>query len=79
VSGADTAFEFKGVATCIACSPAGGSFQVKGVTVSYDAGTEFRDGLGSNTLAGTNVEVQAVAQVTAAGTTYRATRIELNR
>lgn len=78
VSGGGTEFEFKGSVTCIACGPFSGSFQVKGVTISYDSTTKFGDGLAGNTLAGTNVEVHAVAQTTAAGTTYRATQIERN-
>jgi hypothetical protein len=46
--------------------------------VTYDAGTEFRDGLGGATLNGKKVEVKSLAEVTPTGTVYRATRIRLD-
>ena len=78
VSAGSKEFEFKGTASCISCAAGSGSFSVKGVTVNYDAGTEFRDGLSGATLAGRKIEVKAVSQVTAAGTVYRAKRIEVD-
>jgi len=78
VSGGSQEFEFKGTAACVSCAGTSGSFTVKGVTVSYDAGTEFRDGLSRATLDGKMVEVESVAEVTSTGTTYRATRIEID-
>lgn len=78
VSGGSKEFEFEGSATCISCAAGGGSFSIKGVTVSYDAATEFRDGLSGSTLAGRQLEVKAVAEAAAGGTAYRATRIELD-
>ena len=62
----------------VSCGAGSGTFTVKGVTVSYDAGTEFRDGLSGATLDGPTVEVKCVSEVTASGTVYRATRIQLN-
>ena len=53
VSGGSTEFEFKGSAACVSCGASSGTFTVKGVTVSYGAGTEFRDGLSGATLDGT--------------------------
>ena len=54
VSGSSTEFEFKGSAACgSSCGASSGTFTVKGVTVSYDAGTEFRDGLSGASLDGT--------------------------
>jgi hypothetical protein len=44
--------------------------------VSYDAGTEFRDGLIGATLNGKAVEVKSVGEVASTGTIYQATRIE---
>ena len=78
VSGGTQAFEFKGAAACASCGATSGTFTVKGVTLTYSATTEFRDGLGGTTLNGKVVEVQSVAEVTSTGTTYRATRIELD-
>ena len=78
VSGRAQAFEFKGAAACDSCGATSGTFTVKGVTLTYSATTEFRDGLGGTTLNGKVVEVQSVAEVTSTGTTYRATRIELD-
>ncbi len=77
-SGSSEEFEFEGSASCISCGADSGSFSVRGATVSYDAGTEFRDGLSGSTLAGRKVEVEAVADAGAGGTVYRATRIELD-
>ena len=51
VSGEAQTFEFKGAASCFACGTNSGTFTVKGVTVSYDATTEFRYGLNGATLA----------------------------
>jgi len=78
VSGGSQEFEFKGSAACTQCGASSGSFRIKGVSVSYDASTEFRDGLSGTTLGGKALEVKCVAQVTASGTVYRATRIELD-
>ena len=79
VPGGSHEFEFKGTATCVSCGVTSGTFTVKGVTVTYGATTEFRDGLSGTTLNGKSVEVKSVAEVTSTGTTYRATRIELDR
>lgn len=76
VSGGSQEFEFKGTAACTACGAGSGTFTVKGVGVRYDSRTEFRDGLGGTTLDGKRVEVKCVAEVTAGGTVYRATRIQ---
>lgn len=46
--------------------------------MSYDASLEFKDGLSGATLDGKAAEVKSVGAVTATGTTYRATRIELD-
>jgi len=78
VSGGAMQFEFKGVAACSSCGASSGTFRVKGVTVTYDSGTRFDDGLSGTTLDGKSVEVDCVAEVTADGTAYRATRIELD-
>ena len=78
VSGGAMQFEFKGVAACSSCSASSGTFRVKGVTVTYDSGTRFDDGLSGTTLDGKSVEVDCVAEVAAGGTAYRATRIELD-
>ena len=78
VSGGSQEFEFKGSAACISCADTSGTFTVKGVTVRYDAGTEFKDGIGGSTLDGKTVEVKCVGEVTSIGTTYRATKIELH-
>jgi hypothetical protein len=78
VSGASKEFEFKGVAACLSCGSTSGSFTIKGVTVNYGATTEFRDGLSGASLNGKTVEVKSAGEVTATGTTYRATRIEID-
>ncbi len=78
VSGGSKEFEFKGAVACASCGATSGTFTVKGVTVNYGATTEFRDGLSGATLDGKRVEVKSVAEVTSTGTTYRATRIELD-
>lgn len=78
VSGGPKEFEFKGTAACVSCGTTSGTFTVKGVTVNYSATTEFRDGLSGATLDGKTVEVKSVGEVTSTGTTYRATRIELD-
>lgn len=78
VSGGSKEFEFKGAAACVSCGATSGSFTVKGVTVNYGPSTEFRDGLSGTTLDGRRVEVKSVGEVTSTGTTYRATRIELD-
>lgn len=78
VSGGSQEFEFKGTAACVSCGATTGVFTVKGVTVNYGATTEFRDGLNGATLDGKTVEVKSVGEVTSTGTTYRATRIELD-
>jgi len=78
VSGEAPTFEFKGAATCVVCGATSGTFVVKGVTVTYDAMTEFRDGLNGATLGGKVVEVKSLGELTATGTAYRATRIELD-
>jgi Domain of unknown function (DUF5666) len=76
VSSGSQEFEFKGTAACVSCGATSGTFTIKGVTVSYDASTEFRDGLSGATLNGKAVEVKSAGQVASTGTTYRATRIE---
>jgi hypothetical protein len=78
VSGGSEQFEFKGAADCVSCSATGGTFTVRGVTVRYDADTDFRDGLSGSTLDGKTVEVRTVGELGSAGTVYRATRIELD-
>jgi hypothetical protein len=78
VSGGALAFEFKGAAACASCGATSGTFTVKGVTLSYSATTEFRDGLSGTTLDGKVVDVKSVGEVTSTGTIYRATRIELD-
>ena len=78
VSGGSQEFEFKGTAACVSCGATSGTFTVKGVTVGYEAGTEFRDGLSGSTLDGKTVEVKSVGEVTSSGTTYRATRIKID-
>jgi hypothetical protein len=78
VPGGSHEFELKGIATCVSCGATSGTFTVKGVTVTYGAATEFRDGLSGTTLNGKAVEVKSVGEVTSTGTTYRATRIELD-
>ena len=78
VPGGSQEFEFKGTAACVRCGATNGTFTVKGVTLSYDAGTEFRDGLSGTTLDGKTVEVKGVNVLTSTGTTYRATRIKLD-
>jgi Domain of unknown function (DUF5666) len=70
--------QFDGTASCISCGATIGTFTVKGVTVSYDAVTEFRDGLNGSTLDGKSVKVKSMGVLTATGTTYRAVRIELD-
>lgn len=78
VSGGSQEFEFKGTAACGDCGATSGSFAVKGVTVSYDAGTQFKDGLSGSTLNGKTVEVKSVGVVASTGTTYRATEIKID-
>lgn len=78
VPGGLSEFEFKGTAACIECGASSGSFGIKGVTVTYDARTEFDDGLSGTTLEGRIVEVEAVAETSTGGTVYRATKIELD-
>jgi Domain of unknown function (DUF5666) len=78
VSGGGKEAEFKGTASCVACASGSGSFTIKGVTVSYDAATDFRDNLGGSTLDGKIVEVRAVGVLTSSGTRFRATRIGLD-
>jgi hypothetical protein len=46
--------------------------------VSYDAGTEFKDGLSGSTLDGKTVEVKSVGVVNSTGTSYRATEIKID-
>jgi hypothetical protein len=78
VSGGSQEGEFKGTAACVSCGATTGTFTVKGYTVTYGATTEFRDGLSGATLDGKTVDVKSVGEVTSTGTTYRATRIELD-
>lgn len=70
-------FEFAGVATCspTLCATPAGSFTVRGVTIEYDAGTEFVDGASLATLAGMRVEVYARLLPAAAGPRFVATRV----
>jgi hypothetical protein len=70
--------KFLGTATCVSCGATSGTFTVKGVNVSYDAGTEFKDGLSGSTLDGKTVEVKSVGVVTSNGTSYRATEIKID-
>lgn len=74
--GNDAPYEFHGVATCTSCGSTTGSFEVRGVTVQYDATTRFEDSLTPGTLNGARVEVKAIAQSGSGGTTLLATRIE---
>lgn len=76
--GSDAPYEFFGVATCTACGSTTGSFEVRGVTVQYDATTRFEDSLTPGTLNGARVEVKAIAQSGSGGTTLLATRIKLD-
>lgn len=76
--GSDAPYEFHGVATCTSCGSTTGSFEVRGVTVQYDATTRFEDSLTPGTLNGARVEVKAIAQSGSGGTTLLATRIELD-
>ncbi len=78
--GSDAPFEFKGVATCSTtpCSSPAGTFEVRGVTVHYDALTRLEDGVTLANLQGNNVEVKAVSEIDGSGTIFRATRIEPN-
>jgi len=78
VSGGSQEFEFKGAAACVSCGATSGTFTVKGETVSYDAGTEFKDGLSGSTLDGKTVEVKSVGVVNSTGTSYRATEIKID-
>jgi hypothetical protein len=78
VSGGSQEFEFKGAAACVSCGATSGTFTVKGVTVSYDAGTEFKDGLSGSTHDGKTVEVKSVGVVDSTGTSYRATEIKID-
>jgi hypothetical protein len=68
-------FEFEGTAQCIACGAAEGSFTIRGATVVYDGTTRFEDVSGA-TLNGKTVKAKGLAEVTATGTVYRATKIE---
>lgn len=78
--GSDTPFEFEGVATCSAspCIAPAGSLVIQGVTVQYDALTNFDTGVSLSNLNGANVEVYAVLETGPSGSTLRATRIELD-
>jgi hypothetical protein len=78
LAGTSNEFTLMGTATCASCSAGSGSFTIKGVTVAYGASTEFRDGLSGTSLDGKTVEVRCVSEVTAGGTTCRATRIKLD-
>lgn len=78
VSGGSREFEFEGAASCVSCGGTSGTFTVKGVTLNYDATTEFKDGLSGATLDGKTVEVKSTGELTSTGTTYLATRIELD-
>lgn len=74
---ASSEFEFKGTAQCVVCGAAAGTFTIKGATVGYDQRTAF-EGVNGSTLSGRAVEVKGLAEVTAGGTVYRATRIRLD-
>ena len=76
--GSNAPFEFHGVVTCTACGSTTGSFEVRGVTVQYDATTRFENSLTPGTLNGARVEVKAIAQSGSGGTTLLATRIQLD-
>ncbi len=76
--GSDAPYEFHGVVTCTACGSTTGSFEVRGVTVQYDATTRFENSLTPGTLNGARVEVKAIAQSGSGGTTLLATRIQLD-
>lgn len=80
IDGSDAPFEFNGVATCsqTPCGNPTGTIDVHGVTVQYDALTRFEDGVTTTNLNGANVKVKAISELGAGGTTYRATRIELD-
>ncbi len=78
VSSSSREFEFEGSASCTSCGASSGRFTIKGVTVSYDTSTQFRDGLSGTTLDGKKLEVKAVSELAAGGTVYRARRIELD-
>jgi len=79
--GNDAPFEFKGAASCTPapCTATEGSFTVQGVAIRYDASTRFDNGVTTANLNGMNVEVKAVAQNSAGGTSFLATRIEPDR
>lgn len=78
--GSDAPFEFEGVATCSVspCAAPAGSFVIRGVTVQYDASTNFGAGVTLANLNGADVEVDAVAVTGPSGSTFLATRIELD-
>ncbi len=76
--GSDAPFEFKGVARCVVCAATAGTFTIRGVTVRYDGATRFDDGVRADNLDGRDVEVKAVAETGANGTSFLATRIEPN-
>lgn len=78
VSDGSKEFEFKGAAACTGCANGSGAFTIRGVTVAYDADTDFRDSLRGSTLDGKALEVKAVGELTSTGTIYRAVRIELD-
>ena len=60
------------------CVSPAGSITVHGLTVQYDASTQFGSGLSLTNLNGANVEVKAIAQSGSGGTTLLATRIKLD-
>lgn len=68
-------FEIDGPIT--AADAAVSTFVVRGVTVRYAAGVEFRDGSAANLTVGTRVEVKGA--LAADGSTVDATRIEIKR
>lgn len=76
--GSETPFEFNGVATCSPCGNPSGTLDIRGETVVYDELTQFDDGVTPDNLNGASVEIYAVAVTTSVGTTYLATRIELD-
>ena len=76
--GSEDENQFNGIATCVSCGSSSGNFTIKGETVRYDSSTEFEDGLTGATLDGRTVEVKSLAEVTASGTIYLATRIKLD-
>ncbi len=78
--GSSAPFEFYGTAACspTPCASPAGAIVVRGVTVQYDASTQFDDGVTTANLEGATVEVKAIAQSGSGGTTLLATRIELD-